>query len=138
MKHDGYNKKTGRPEFCQEDNDPSVIERYFGGAPTMKIWQVLWEWQDLDLTKSDFSNCGGVSRPSLYKVWDMFIDEDIIIPSRKLKGKQLYKLNKAHKLAMKFIGVINDFVWMDVDKTVALEDLKDKRYKKWNKTSLKK
>ena len=132
MEHDGFDKKTGRPEFCA-DGDDSCIDKFLGKSATSRIWQTLWEWGEVDGTKTDFANSAGVSRPSLYEAWPFFIEQEIIIPSRKIRGKQLYKLNPNHLLAKQMIKTIHDFMGLYMKEMIALEEVKEARYKKWKK-----
>lgn len=132
MKHDGFSK-NGKPEFAVEDDDESNIDKFLGKSAESRIWQTLWEWGGVDGTKTDFANSADISRPSLYDAWPFFIEQEIIIPSRKVKGKQLYKMNPRHLLAKRMIKLINDFMGIYINERMVIEDIREKRYKKWER-----
>jgi hypothetical protein len=133
MEHCGYDKKTGRPMMSVDDKDENNLDKFFGKSAQSRIWQTLFEWGTIDGTKTDIANSAEISRPSLYEAWPFFIEQEIIIPSRKVRGKQLYKLNPKHKLAKKYIDVMKEFLINYVDEEMAKDQVREKTYIKWKK-----
>lgn len=127
LKHTGWDKKTGRPQFLVESQGPSVMEEILGESPTARVWGYLFVWKTLaEGTKSGIAKRARISRTSLYKVWPFFIDNEIIIHSKFEKGKQYYKLNEKNYLANKMFETLALFFYAHVEKTVALTLAKDK------------
>ena len=124
--HNGYNKKTGRPEFVGDEHVDSVIDELLGNSPTGRLWSLLWEWKDIDGTKHDMGNCGNLSKPSLYKVLPTFLKYEWVIPSRKVGGIQYYKLNLQHYLVKQMLKVIDMHIEANVHIISAEEEVKDK------------
>ena len=132
--HCGYNKKTGRPEFVSDGNSTTVVEEALGNSPTAKIWSLLWEWRhDIEGTLTDIAKCAGISRTSLYKVWDYFERNEIIIPAKYKQGVQYYKLNKNSYIGKQMINLLDLIIEDHVEKTLAMENVKDKLSKEYKK-----
>jgi len=140
LKHTGYNKKTGRPEFLVTGEGPDMVSELLGESPTVKLWTLLWEWGsgDIDGTRSDFARCGNISRTSLNNILPTFLEHEWIIPSRCEKGTQYYKLNKHHFVAKALISVIREHVYTNLGISMAEEDAKDEMYLEWKKKQKKK
>ncbi len=129
--HDGYNKKTGRPEFVGDEKSDDVISLILGESPTAKLWAELWVWgPDIDGTLSDLANCANISRTSLYKILPTFLKHEWIIPSRYVKGLQYYKLNSKHFIVRDMINLLNNHVQSNVEMELAADKIKEKFYKK--------
>lgn len=132
--HDGYNKKTGRPEFSVSHKSSDRISEFLGESPTAKLWSLLWELgYNIDGTLSDLANCAGISRTSLYKILPSFIDNEWIIPSRFVRGVQYYKSNSNHYIVKDMISLLNKFVMDDFEIEVVAEQTRDKIHKKHKK-----
>ena len=107
MKLIGFDKKTKRPEFSGGDEDwnDTIVLQTLGDSPTARVWQFLWEWQHgWNESFSNIAKGAGISRNSLYKIWNYFIDNEIIIPTKYVKGVQLYGTNK-NSLLFKGMGM---------------------------------
>ena len=138
LTHDGWDKKTNRPEFLSEGKH-TIIEDILGESPTAKIWGLLWEWQTwAEGTKSDIAQCAGISRTSLYKVLPWFLENEIIIPSKYEKGVQYYKFNKNHYLADQMLTLLHLFIYDNIEKTMVMEEVKNKLAKQYKKIKAKK
>ena len=134
--HDGTNKKTGRPEFLNEGKD-SVISDLIGNSPQAKLWSLAWEWRDMDGTISDFAQCAGMSRTSLYTVWQKFLDNEWIIPSRYEKGVQYYKFNKNHFLVKDITQLLEKHLFAHLEILAAKELAMDKIYLQYKRKKMK-
>ncbi len=139
MKHDGNDNKTGRPEFLIED-DPTAMETFLGDSPTARVWGTLWEYRnsEIDWTKKDLAEGSGISRPALYKCWDMFIHHEFIIPSKKIKGKQHYKLNDNHPIINSLMDTLSLFLEYNIGIMFATEEAKNEFALKYKKKKSKK
>jgi len=70
----------------------------FGNSPQTKILDFLADHPDYDYSISEISKNSQVSRPTAYKIKDIFLKKGLIIQTREQGNSPLYKLNIANKL----------------------------------------
>ncbi len=92
MKHE---KKWG--EFCS----------IFGATPRNRIIELFLQIRELDYPVGDIARETGLNRATAYSVTDELVAEDTLIPTRKVSGVQLYKLNTSKKEILILIDVFN-------------------------------
>ena len=71
-------------EFCE----------VFGINPRNRILEHFLEMRSLDFSIGDVAEETKLNRATTYNVMEELIKDNFIIPTRKLSGTQLYKLNK--------------------------------------------
>lgn len=64
----------------------------------------------MDFSKTDIVNCSSVNKKNGFKVAEWLIKERYIIPSRKLKKAQLYKLNTKDDVVKALINLDNKII----------------------------
>lgn len=128
LKQDGYDKKTGRPEFeVLAKGNCDITLDLLGDSPAAKMWSHITVMGELDWSLSDAAEGAGISRTTLYKIWPMFEDNEFIIPSRVFKGVQLYKFNKTNYIANSMSHLISLFVHNKIQEITVIEDVRDKQ-----------
>jgi len=127
MKLTGFDKKTKRPEFLieMEDKD-SVMLTMLGDSPTARVWQFIWEWRKFDYSFTDIAKCAIISRNSLYKIWSYFRDNEILIPTRREKGVQLYGPNKNSPLVKGMMNLLDTALKLHMARESAVDEAMDK------------
>ncbi|MBI2499564.1 hypothetical protein HYV88_04960 [Candidatus Woesearchaeota archaeon] len=65
----------------------------FGITPKNRIIEFFLEMRELDFSIGDVANETGLSRATTYNTAKELIKNKIILPTRKLRGIQLYRLN---------------------------------------------
>lgn len=124
---DGYNKKTGRPEFEVSGNVQTVISDILGISPHAKLWSLAMEWEGaFDGTMTDLAECSGIGRTSLYKIIPSFVGNEWIIPSRMDKKVQYYKFNMRNPFVNKMVRLLKDFLNYSVEVEMAMQEAMDK------------
>lgn len=71
-------------EFC----------KVFGVNPRNRILEHFLAMDILDFSIGDIAEETGLNRATTYNIMEELIKEGFIIPTRKVSGTQLYKLNK--------------------------------------------
>lgn len=64
----------------------------FGNGPEVRVMDFLIDHVGYDYTITDIARETGVSRPTLYKMWDKFIQLGLIRKTRRIGNAQLYEL----------------------------------------------
>ncbi len=81
----------------------TVFLEFMGNNPVMKMFDYLLTIRDLDFSKTDAIVNSKIGRSTFYRLWDKFLDLNIVVPSRKIGKIQLYKLNVDDERVKKLI-----------------------------------
>ncbi len=65
----------------------------FGGAPHARVFDFLAEESELDHTISEIARSSEVARPTVYKVVDDFLDNELIEETRTVGNSRFFRLN---------------------------------------------
>lgn len=88
-------KKWG--EFCE----------MFGTTPRNRIIEFFLEMRELDFAIGDLAKETGLNRATAYNTIEDLLAQKVLMPSRKVSGGQLYKLNKDKREIKVLIEVFN-------------------------------
>ncbi len=86
------------------------LEKLFTGSATAKILDVLWEYQDIDLTLTDIADEAGIHYTTLMKALPLLEGLGMVTMTRQVGNAKLYQINKddvSIKKLIKFLNVIN-------------------------------
>ena len=79
------------------------IREIFGNSPKVKVLDTLIENPKLDYTKKELAEASGISKSTLYKLWDELEEEGIVVETRKIGNATLYKLNEDSKIVRELV-----------------------------------
>ncbi|MBL7169847.1 MAG: winged helix-turn-helix transcriptional regulator [Candidatus Aenigmarchaeota archaeon] len=71
----------------------SIMIELFGKTPELRIIDFLLDNNIFDYTKTEIARGAGITRPTLYKVWNKLVKAGLVIETRKINRTQLYKIN---------------------------------------------
>jgi len=86
------------------------LEKLFTGSATAKILDVLWEYQDMDLTLTDISDEACIHYTTLMKALPLLEELNLVTMTRQVGNAKLYQINKddiAVKKLIKFLNELN-------------------------------
>ena len=83
--------------------EKSLFVQLLGDVPLIRVIDVLIENSIFDYTKTEIARNAGISRASLYNIWQTLEDYKLIKKSRKIGNTVLYKLNKENPVVQKLI-----------------------------------
>ncbi len=86
------------------------LEKLFTGSATAKILDVLWEYQDIDLTLIDIADEAGIHYTTLMKALPVVEELGIVTMTRQVGNAKLYQINKEDavvKRLVKFLNALN-------------------------------
>ena len=86
------------------------LEKLFIGSATAKILDVLWEYQEIDLTLTDIANEASIHYTTLMKTLPILEELDIVTMTRQIGNAKLYQINKDDpvvKRLVKFFNALN-------------------------------
>ncbi|MCY4491580.1 MAG: hypothetical protein OXC46_08995 [Thaumarchaeota archaeon] len=84
------------------DKDMSLLLKYMGSTPQLRIVDFFLDNKGSDYSKKEIIECAGVSKSTLYKIWDNFTQFGILKPTRRYGKAQLYSLNDESPILQKF------------------------------------
>lgn len=70
-----------------------MLEDLFGNNAFVKVLDFLLENRFWDYTKTDIAKHSGISRTQLHRIWDGFLENNLVTVSRKIGATTLYKTN---------------------------------------------
>ena len=73
----------------------------FGNSPEVRVLDFLMDHVGYDYTITDVARETGVSRPTLYKMWDRLIQLGLIRKTRRIGNAQLYELDNKNPIVKK-------------------------------------
>ncbi|KXB07243.1 hypothetical protein AKJ51_01730 [candidate division MSBL1 archaeon SCGC-AAA382A20] len=79
------------------------IREIFGNSPKVKVLDTLIENPKLDYSKKELAEAAGISKSTLYKLWDELEEEGIVVETRKIGNATLFKLNEDSKIVRELV-----------------------------------
>ena len=87
-----------------------------------KVMYFLLDNVTLDFSKTEIADYAGIGRATLNRMWPSIVHYDLVVPTRKYGGTQLYKLNIESKIVNQVAVLISTMEEKDQDlKTTAME-----------------
>ncbi len=86
------------------------LEKLFTGSATAKILDVLWEYQDIDLTLTDIADEAGIHYTTLMKALPLLEELGMVAMTRQVGNAKLYQINRDDivvKRLVKFLNALN-------------------------------
>ncbi len=84
------------------------LEKLFTGSATAKILDVLWEYQDMDLTLTDIADEAGIHYTTLMKALPLLEELNMVTMTRQVGNAKLYQINKDDTVVKKLIKFLNE------------------------------
>ena len=82
----------------------------FDNNPKIKVLEFLIEGRELDYSVSDIAEGAGIGRTTLFRIWDDFVELDIVKHTRDIGNAKLYKLNLSNPFVRKMIDFFDTLV----------------------------
>jgi hypothetical protein len=81
----------------------STFVETLGNYPLIRLYDFLIESRDLDYPVTEIARNANIHFQTFQKIWPALVKNNVVIATRKLHGRMLYKLNKNHPIAKKLI-----------------------------------
>lgn len=78
----------------------------FGGAPHARVFDYLAEELDHDQTITNIARGADVARPTVYKILDDFLGQDLVVHTRTVGNSRFFQLNQDDPLVQDLLRVI--------------------------------
>ncbi len=101
--------------------EKSLFIEFMGDSSTIRVLDYLLTERGLDFSITDLAENAGISRATLYRIWDKLIKNKIIIHTRDIGKAKLFKLNTKNEKIKKLI---------EVDDLLIMEELRKRTKKK--------
>lgn len=106
-----------------EENE-SVLIRYFGNSPELRIIDFLLENRLFDYSKKQIMEGSGISKATLFKHWKAIEKMKLVHVTRIFGKTKLYKLNEKSPVVRKIIGLELELANLASPKTLKALSLK--------------
>jgi DNA-binding transcriptional ArsR family regulator len=84
------------------------LEKLFTGSATAKILDVLWEYQDIDLTLTDIADEAGIHYTTLMKALPLLEELNLVTMTRQVGNAKLYQISKDDIVVKRLIKFLNE------------------------------
>ncbi len=101
------------------------LEKLFTGSATAKILDVLWEYQDIDLTLTDIADEAGIHYTTLMKALPLLEDLGMVTMTRQVGNAKLYQINKDDLVVKRLIKFLNALNMRLAEREVSKQDISD-------------
>jgi DNA-binding MarR family transcriptional regulator len=92
----------------QEDREETLFLKAFGiKSPVLRILDFLMDNKAYDYSKTDIAKGSGISRTTLFSVWDNLEKNSLVRETRSVGRAKMYKLNLKNPVVLKFIELDN-------------------------------
>jgi len=94
----------------------SLIIKFLGENPVLKIVDFLIENKGMDMSKKEIIEGSGISRASLFNYWEQIEEQGIVIATRKFGNTILYTLNSKNQIVKKLLELESTLIARVLDK----------------------
>ncbi len=84
------------------------LEKLFTGSATAKILDVLWEYQDIDLTLTDIADEAEIHYTTLMKALPLLEELGMVTMTRQVGNAKLYQINKDDNVVKRLVKFLNE------------------------------
>ncbi len=84
------------------------LEKLFTGSATAKILDVLWEYQDIDLTLTDIADEACIHYTTLMKALPLLEELGMVTMTRQVGNAKLYQINKDDNVVKRLVKFLNE------------------------------
>jgi hypothetical protein len=81
-----------------------------GDTARNKVIDFLIENRGLDFSKTEIAEGAGISRTALFKMWNVFIKEKLVVDTRHIGNITFFKANENSKTIKLFIVIENNIL----------------------------
>ena len=83
------------------------LEKLFTGSAAAKVLDVLWEYQDIDITITDIADEAGIHYTTLMKALPLLEELGMVTMTRQVGNAKLYQINSDNEMVKKLIKFQN-------------------------------
>lgn len=91
-----------------------------GITPRNRILECFLEGKEMDFGRGSIVEMTGLKRATVYRIMDQLIEQEFIIPTRRVGGSQLYKLDKGRKEVRLLISIF-DLILKRIEQEVTVK-----------------
>ena len=88
----------------------TIFTKAIGDTPKIKVLEFLIEGRELDYSISDIAEGAGIGRTTLFRIWNDFVELEIVKHTRDIGNAKLYRLNLANLFVRKMIDLFDALV----------------------------
>ena len=83
------------------------LEKLFTGSAAAKVLDVLWEYQDIDITITDIADEAGIHYTTLMKALPLLEELGMVTMTRQVGNAKLYQINSDDEMVKKLVKLMN-------------------------------
>ncbi len=112
-----------------QEANPPTLQKLFSDSSVAKLLDLLTLYRDFDYPKTEISKNSGVSWKTLFRVWPLLEQYEIVVKTRQIGRATLYKLNTDSPIAKALHTLALEIATYDAQK-IADEEIAKEEAKK--------
>lgn len=113
--------KTLNPENTSKEANPPGLEKIFKDSNMAKLLDFLTLYKNYDYSKTEISKNSGVSWKTLYRIWPLLEQYNLVTKTRQVGRAILYTLNKDNPIAKTLSKLAQEISIFDATKIAEQE-----------------
>ena len=85
----------------------TIFTKALGDSPKIKVLEFLIEGRELDYSITDIAEGSGISRTTLFRIWEDLIVSKIIMPTRTIGNSKLFRLNMENPAVVQLVKLFD-------------------------------
>src|SRR3989344_4061275 len=104
--------------------DKSLFIEFIGDSSVTRVLDYLLTERELDFSITDMAENAGIGRATLYRIWDILIQNKILVHTRDIGKARLFKLNIENPKIKKLIELYDMLVLEELKKHAEKQKIK--------------
>lgn len=83
------------------------LESFFKGSAAAKVLDVMWEYQDLEISLTDIADEAGIHYTTLMELLPVLENTGVIRMVRRVGNAKMYQIDKDSEVAKRLVAFLN-------------------------------
>jgi hypothetical protein len=110
------------------ETNPPTLQKLFLDSSIARLLDFLTLYKDFDFSKTEISRSSGVSWKTLFRIWPVLEQYEIVVKTRQIGRATLYKLNPNSPIAKSLHSLALEVAMYDAQK-IAQEEIEKEQVK---------
>ena len=111
------------------ETNPPTLQQLFEDSSIAKLLDLLTLYKNFDYPKTEISKNSGVSWKTLYRLWPLLEEYELVIKTRQIGRATLYKLNTESQIAKALNKLALEIAAFHVNEELARQAKEQKTHK---------
>lgn len=96
--------------------ETTIFREALGNSPVIRVLDFLIEGRGLDYSLTDIAENANIGWTTLHRIWDKFVQLNMVVPTREIGRAKLFKLNEENPAVEKLIKLYDTLLYLETEK----------------------